>query len=381
MAEPAAIRRRPWVKVTLAVTVAVLLSASAFYAGTITKSPEQRAADAAPPTPSIVTVPIESRTLRSVLTVWCSSDYSRRGSIVIQDEPGSATQVLTDVALDKKNQVASGKLILAINNRPRIAARIAIPLFRDLGAGDSGADVKALQRFLRKLGYDQVATSGIYDIRTGNAIDALYRGTGYAPEGSKHAGDGAGARVNAREIVPIGASKLRIEDESLRVGKIVQTLTLTTLSGKQGLTCAFGSADIPAELRDDDKVILAAGQTELGTVVSSKKGTSESDSDEPAGGTVATAFVSINPQSTIDLSAPVQVQIITGESEADALIVPAAALWTKASAAVVTLKSGDDLVDVPVEVTFSAAGEAAITPSGDKSLLSVGDLVVVSDRS
>ncbi|MDM4764419.1 peptidoglycan-binding domain-containing protein [Galbitalea sp. SE-J8] len=325
-----------------------------------------------------MTVAIDSRTLQSSLSVWCIPDYSTRGSVRIADEPGADTQVVTAVGFGDKSEVSSGHLIIGLNNRPRIAARLAIPLFRDLGLKDTGADVKSFQKFLRGAGYPDVETSGVYDLKTGAAVDSLYRSNGFVAEGSSRVGDAAGARVNARELVAINESTVRIVSQQLQVGNVVSSLTVDTLSGDEGLRCNFESADIPVELEISDKAVLASNGSALGEVVNFAAGVAADAADPNVVPSTATAFVSTGAFA-FSADVPVQIRIITDESEADSLVVPDSALWTRSGVTRVTVKRGGDLLEVPVEVVFSAGGESAVKPIGSK--LSSGELVVVSDRS
>ena len=83
-------------------------------------------------------------------------------------------------AMPKKlgDPVAEGEPVLEVSGRPVIALQSPVPLYRDILPGSSGADVKALQESLRRLGLDP-STGSTFDGRTQGAVEDLYERLGY----------------------------------------------------------------------------------------------------------------------------------------------------------------------------------------------------------
>ncbi len=70
--------------------------------------------------------------------------------------------------------IKSGSSPITIDDRPVIALATSVPLWRDLGPGTKGADVRALQTELARLGYP-VTADGNYRDATRRAVVALYK--------------------------------------------------------------------------------------------------------------------------------------------------------------------------------------------------------------
>jgi hypothetical protein len=146
----------------------------AAYSG---KSPRQAAADARPPAPSTLTAEVEERQLSE--TIVLRGDVQPVGAVGISVVAGvDVAPVVT--ALPKKlgDPVAEGESVLEVSGRPVIALQSAVPLYRDILPGSSGADVKALQDSLRRLGLEP-STGSTFDGRTQAAVKGLYERLGY----------------------------------------------------------------------------------------------------------------------------------------------------------------------------------------------------------
>ena len=171
-----ATRRR---RVVIGVVVIALVAAVggvtvAAYSG---KSPRQAAAEARPPAPSTLTAEVEQRRLSE--TIVLRGDVEPVGAVGISVVAGvDVAPVVT--ALPKKlgDPVAEGESVLEVSGRPVIALQSAVPLYRDILPGSSGADVKALQDALRRLGLEP-STGSTFDGRTQAAVKGLYERLGY----------------------------------------------------------------------------------------------------------------------------------------------------------------------------------------------------------
>jgi peptidoglycan hydrolase-like protein with peptidoglycan-binding domain len=76
-------------------------------------------------------------------------------------------------------ELASGTSVVSVNDRPLLLLATARPLWRDLGSGDSGDDVRALQEELRRLGAS-VTVDGRFGPTTLRAVRAVAEAAGAA---------------------------------------------------------------------------------------------------------------------------------------------------------------------------------------------------------
>lgn len=109
--------------------------------------------------------------------------------------------------------IESGSVIAAIDGRPLVALATSPPLWRDLRAGDSGDDVRALQTELARLGYP-ATVDGKAGKRTLDAVATLF----------ERAGDAAyepGA-VEAARIVWLPAASVTVGECSASIGETVE---------------------------------------------------------------------------------------------------------------------------------------------------------------
>jgi peptidoglycan hydrolase-like protein with peptidoglycan-binding domain len=155
----------------------------AWYAGSRIQSPAEMAARTAPPDPSPILVPVESRVL--------SSDVVTRGtvrfglpqsvSIVPSTIKGSAGLI---AALPRPNtKFEEGEIMLTVSGRPVFVLRGETPTFRDLSPGIRGGDVRQLEEALARLGFDPGPVDGLYDEKTSAAVQRWYKASGRDPFG------------------------------------------------------------------------------------------------------------------------------------------------------------------------------------------------------
>ncbi|MBK6309156.1 MAG: hypothetical protein IPF42_00705 [Candidatus Microthrix sp.] len=75
-------------------------------------------------------------------------------------------------------------MILEVGNRPVIALVGDLPMYRDLGPGDLGDDVRLIEEALGRLGYFAKAADDTWDADTSAALDRLYTDRKFAPIGA-----------------------------------------------------------------------------------------------------------------------------------------------------------------------------------------------------
>ncbi|MGW7428160.1 peptidoglycan-binding protein [Streptomyces sp. NPDC054861] len=172
--------RRRWL--ALIAAGAVALTGAGFGASLLIKSPAQAAADSRPPAPSVITAPVEYRTLASSMII--------RGTVVagqsVEITPGGAPEggspTVSKLPLKAGDQVRAGRLLVEVSGRPVIALQGTVPLYRDLKPGAQGSDVGRLQDALQRLGHSTSPDNrGRFGEGTKSAVTALYDALGYEP--------------------------------------------------------------------------------------------------------------------------------------------------------------------------------------------------------
>lgn len=90
------------------------------------------------------------------------------GTVVYQGSPGTITAVHSAPG----RSLRTGDAVVDVDGLTRLAFHADVPLHRDLGPGDTGADVAALQVFLQRVGQD-VERDGRYGPGTTAAVRRL----------------------------------------------------------------------------------------------------------------------------------------------------------------------------------------------------------------
>jgi peptidoglycan hydrolase-like protein with peptidoglycan-binding domain len=159
------------------------MAVGAWYAGSHIQSPAEVAARTAPPEPSPILVPVESRVL--------SSDVVTRGTVrfglpqPVSIAPSTLKGGVGLVAtLPRPNTgFQEGEVLLSISGRPVFILRGATPTHRDMSPGISGGDVRQLEEALARLGFYPGTVDGVYDQKTSAAVERWYREAGWEPFG------------------------------------------------------------------------------------------------------------------------------------------------------------------------------------------------------
>lgn len=171
---------------TLAIGLAAVVAAAGggWYAGSQIKSPAQVAAEAEPPPPSRITVPVEMRTLGRDIIIRGDVRFDQPAAITLADPPavlGGAS--IVTLAPDEGTDLTEGSLVIEVSGRPILVLQGDLPMFRSIRPGDEGDDVLQLEEALARLGFDPGAVDGAYSGDTATAVDAWYRSLGYEPIG------------------------------------------------------------------------------------------------------------------------------------------------------------------------------------------------------
>lgn len=171
------VRRRR--TVILFVGCAVVAMAAGFGAAQLVKSPQQLAAEAAGPGPSILTAVVEKRVLQSTVVLRGDVASSQQADLTPSLASASGKAVVTAVRVKQGDQVEAGQVLLEVSGRPLFVLPGDKPAYRDLRPGSDGEDVRQLQMALKSLGFDPRENNGVYGLQTKTAVTKLYQFLGY----------------------------------------------------------------------------------------------------------------------------------------------------------------------------------------------------------
>ena len=224
------------------VVVAVVSGAVGITAGLLLKSPEDIAASAAAPTPSLITAEVEERVLVNAVDVDVElvsehtigvgpTGQAQQGGPTGQAQQGGPTgqaqqggdrdkagegshtgsasgrnptaDVITGLPVSVGDAVEAGSAVVELSGRPVIALTGTIPPYRDLVPAASGPDVTQLQQALVAQGLlSDSQVDGVYGPATSDAVSQLYSRLGYtAPTTDGGSGEDAKALRDARAAV------------------------------------------------------------------------------------------------------------------------------------------------------------------------------------
>ncbi|MFY1685744.1 peptidoglycan-binding protein [Micromonospora sp.] len=410
---------------------AAVLSVTGLVGSTYVKSPAERRAAAAPPTPTVLTAPVERRVLADTVVVRGTVVTERRIEVtpVVSDV---GAQVVTQVRARTGATVRAGQVLLAVSGRPLVVLPGRTPGYRDLKPGDSGEDVTQLQHALKGLGhYRGGDRAGYFGASTKSAVRRLYRSIGYdvpdtggrggaadrpaldaarsAIESAEHelrtavrdaAGQDAvdiarrrferakaaeteliahtGPMLPLAEAVFVPAFPARVIDMKAEVGRKIE---------EPLLTLGAGNLSIEAKLPPDQATLVQPG---MGAIVASEITGDETAAKvttvgEPVvdstGGAAPHCVVLLQslrrlPSSWADLD--VRVTVTSAKSARKVLVVPASAIFAGAdgTSAVLVQPAAGVPVRTEVRAGASAGGFVEVTPL-HQARLREGDVVVV----
>ncbi len=190
--------------------------------------------------------------------------------------PAAVTGVVTFVEAKAGSTLKSADVLLRLNGRPLFVLGGSFALYRTTEPGDTGDDVRALQRSLNKAGYTVPSTEGTYDAATQEAVAAMYRDAGYeAPKGDPSTADSkdSGVRVLQNEVIMVSGLSATV-DHIAKVG--------TQLGdGSDLMTLASGDFVLSTTLPAGSTGALTVGAVGTFTDDAAKEATAEVTAIEP----------------------------------------------------------------------------------------------------
>jgi peptidoglycan hydrolase-like protein with peptidoglycan-binding domain len=308
--------------------------------------------------------------------------------------------------------VRSGQVIAEVSGRPVIVLSGRFPAYRDIGDGDEGPDVRQLQQALRAR-YGTPVT-GRADHRTLADLRRLYRAIGYPvptvdrDEAGEEPSSGASSppvgatkalRVPAGELffVPdlpavVGSTRGRVGGDGsgplvtltggawqlrVRLGPTTERLVESMPKGGQ---FHLDDAEGPVVRLLEIRAVSTGGQPDGSGAPSNAPATPAPALEAAEGGEREAVFVLPGKPDGAAHGQQREIFVERGRSSADAVVVPASALWTEAdgSVSVEIAEVDGSTTSIEVEVVLSVSGRVAVRARTGE--LPVGARVVVAER-
>ena len=165
----------------LVVAVTVVGAGGGWAAASSIKSPAQIAAERKAPAASAITVPVEKRVLVANLITRGTVTHNVPQKVVLPTSALKSGAGVVTAVPDRGLNLKEGTIVMAIGARPVIALKGSTPMYRDLGIGSTGDDVRQLQESLVRLGFVPGRVDGVYDLGTSRTVAAWYAALGQIP--------------------------------------------------------------------------------------------------------------------------------------------------------------------------------------------------------
>ena len=277
---------------------------------------------------------------------------------VISSVEGTITRLV-----DQDTTVKRGDELFRVNEQPVTLLYGEVPMFRDLGPGASGVDVKQLEANLARLGYERFTADDEYTSSTAEAVREWQDDTGAARTGT----------VSRAEVVFLPAGR-RVESQHVNVGDPVSPGTpILDVTSKDQIV----SLDVDVDDRDlfdvDTKVtiVLPSGKEISGTVSATAVVAVPSDAGGgPEGGateseSIAEVEITVGKKVADDLIGAPLDAVVAIEERRDVLLVPVNALLALAEGGYGLEIVDDDGTTSIVAVNTGLFGGGKVEVQGD----------------
>ncbi|MEV4312034.1 peptidoglycan-binding domain-containing protein [Actinocrispum sp. NPDC049592] len=379
--------------ILLVAGIAVVAGAGGWFVGSHVQSPADAAAAHQPPPASLVTAPVERKTLKSTVVAQGTVAYGAPSPLQLTGTVGGVegTQLITK-APAAGTTLKQGDVALEVSGRPVFVLTGAVPMYRTLALNAKGDDVKQLQKALKALGHSS-PVNGTFDAATATAVKRLYTKAGYDPVTAPN--DPAQVSVPSGEVLFLPQLPVRLDTVSAKAGAPatgqIGTVTDSTVVVQSslpnqdaqllhtGLTASLQLPDgnaLPGKL--DAMGRDAAVQTQQSPPASGQAPAKPDDSSSSGPPSTPLRFVANDPAALAPFSGQaIKVTVEVGATDGDVLTVPVAAVVTNSDgrARVHVESAPGQTRDVQVKLGLTAQGSVQVTP--EEGSLNAGDRVVV----
>lgn len=407
--------RRTRRAVALAVVLVVPVVCAGFWFAAQFQSSAQQEANAKAPAAGPVFAEVTQGSLAEEMSFPGQAGPSVQTPVTVLPVPDASLAVVTGHPLSVGAAVSTGQVLTEVNGRPLFGVHSPFAFYRDMGIGDHGPDVEALQNALVARSY-AVVPDGRFGSETAAAITRWYTDSGYEVHqrtgtAAENPGlddegdvpeDSSSEAPNREEYVPV-TEILAMPAQSVQVVQGLQLGQRLAIAGQPDfllgsvdlvVTITVPVADLGDVVAGDAAVISIDGVTVEGTVgdihAAGSTGATEATEDLPpgepedkaapaAGEGASEVTFAVVPKTALPVSTGhARVTVVKQIVAQDALIVPVLAVSDRGPDKNLLTKQQDDgtLLEVPVTVLGTLQGEVAVEPV-EEGALRVGDQVRV----
>jgi peptidoglycan hydrolase-like protein with peptidoglycan-binding domain len=326
--------------------------------------------EAAPVTATPVATTVVERGTISATEDWDGTLEYGAPYTVTSSLAGTITRLV-----DQGETVKRGDELFRVNEQPVTLLYGVVPMYRDLGPGDTGVDVKQLEKNLAALGYDRLTVDDDYNSSTADAVRAWQDDIGATPSGTV----ARGYVVFLPEGRQVDALRVDVGDAAVPGAPV---LDVTGTDQVVSLDADIDDREL-FDVDTDVTVVLPGGNKVPGTVGT----TAVVDVPSESGGGMeggATESETLRVEITLDkqvsdelIGVPVDVVVAIDERR-DVLVVPVNALLALAEGGYGLEVVGDDGSTSIVAVTTGLFGGGKVQVEGEE--ISAGTVVGVAGR-
>ncbi|MEV5555656.1 peptidoglycan-binding protein [Nonomuraea wenchangensis] len=236
----------------------VVIAGAGWAVGARLRSPADEAARRAAPAASLVTAAVERRKLVSTVVLSGMLEYGSPLPVTLAGVVGGGAELQRATRAPRKGRIGEGAVLMEVNGRPVFALRGAVPMHRTITPGGKGADVRQLQRALRRLGY-RAPASGVFDRATIAAVTRMYAEKGY--EAQQPTLTERQTYESLRKAVRTARESLATERQALDRGRDVLPLKVRLDNAEKDLKAAraaLAEAESGGPTPDDEADLAAA---------------------------------------------------------------------------------------------------------------------------
>ncbi|GGQ23355.1 peptidoglycan-binding protein [Streptosporangium pseudovulgare] len=250
--------RTPRGKLLLVLAVILVVAGTGWGVGTLLRSPADEAAARKPPEPSLVTVAVERRELVATVVVSGTLEYGSPYPVSLAGVVGGSETAQRATRAPRRGTLAEGAVMMEVNGRPVFVFSGTVPMHRSIVFGAKGADVRQLQKALRRLGH-RAPVTGVFDQATAAAVSRFYAEKGY--EAQQPTLELRQRHDDLRRAVRTAQEVLATERKALDQGKDVLPLKVRLANARQDLReaeQALRSARAQDHTTEDEAEVEAA---------------------------------------------------------------------------------------------------------------------------